>query len=51
MVIPNTWAIHRNEDEYPDANEFKPERYLKTDVEINSASLAEGHYGFGFGRR
>lgn len=51
MVIPNTWAIHRNEDEYPDANKFIPERFLTTDAEISSALLAEGHYGFGFGRR
>lgn len=50
MVIPNTWAIHRNKDEYPEANVFKPERFLKTELE-STASLAEGHYGFGFGRR
>ncbi len=52
MVIPNVYAMHRNEAEFPDANNFKPERYLKDLVHpLTPAGITEGHYSFGFGRR
>lgn len=52
MVIPNIWSMHRNEAEFPEADKFIPERYLKDIVyPIKSTALTEGHYGFGFGRR
>jgi len=52
MVIPNVYAMHRNEAEFPDATKFKPERYLKDLVHpLHPAAITEGHYAFGFGRR
>jgi len=53
MVIPNIWAMHRDEEQFDRPSEFIPERYLP--AETSSAptlfDLADGHYGFGFGRR
>ncbi|EJC99744.1 cytochrome P450 [Fomitiporia mediterranea MF3/22] len=51
MVIPNTFAIHHNEEEFPEHERFMPERYLREDMEVTTAWLTEGHYVFGFGRR
>ncbi|KLO13195.1 cytochrome P450 [Schizopora paradoxa] len=52
MVIPNVYAMHRNEAEYPDATRFLPERFLKDLVHpLNFSAISEGHYAFGFGRR
>jgi len=53
MVIPNIWAMHRDEEQFDKPSEFLPERYLR-EVASSSPTLldpAEGHYGFGFGRR
>ncbi|KAJ7099823.1 cytochrome P450 [Mycena epipterygia] len=51
-VISSIWNMHHNEDEFPDAYEFKPERFLNKKSDARAVeSLAEGHYGFGFGRR
>lgn len=52
MVIPNIYTMHRNEEVYPEATKFRPERYLKDLVRpITAAAMSEGHYAFGFGRR
>ncbi|KLO19076.1 cytochrome P450 [Schizopora paradoxa] len=52
IVIPNIYAMHRNEAEFPEASKFKPERFLKDLVHpLTPAAIAEGHYAFGFGRR
>ncbi|KAF7366046.1 Cytochrome P450 [Mycena venus] len=52
-VVPSIWHMHHNEEEFPDSYTFDPERFLsKTDgTAVGGDSLAEGHYGFGFGRR
>lgn len=53
MVIPNIWAMHRDEEQYPNANDFIPERFLQDEkAAVPSLSdLTDGHYGYGFGRR
>ncbi|KAF8182236.1 cytochrome P450 [Mycena galopus ATCC 62051] len=52
-VISSLWAMHHNEEEFPNSYVFDPERFLsKLPAKGDAAdSLAEGHYGFGFGRR
>ncbi|KAJ8475176.1 hypothetical protein ONZ45_g15698 [Pleurotus djamor] len=50
-VFANVWAIMRDEKIFPQAHEFRPERFLTADGEID-AKLAEiVDIGFGFGRR
>lgn len=53
MVIPNIWAMHRDEGQYPNASEFIPERHLHDEKSAapTLSDLTDGHYGFGFGRR
>jgi cytochrome P450 len=52
MVISSIWNMHHNEDEFPNSYEFDPERYMSKELGPDtSASMTEGHYGFGFGRR
>lgn len=48
IVVPNIWAISRNEDKYPDPDSFNPERFLNMDGTLNDDTVS---YGFGFGRR
>ncbi|KAK7018236.1 cytochrome P450 [Favolaschia claudopus] len=53
-VISSLWGMHHNEDEFPNPYNFDPDRFLSKASEANgdvTDSLAEGHYGFGFGRR
>ncbi|KAH0581463.1 hypothetical protein H2248_012543 [Termitomyces sp. 'cryptogamus'] len=51
-IIPCIWSMHRNAKEYPNPEEFKPERFLRNDDSLLTFdSLTEGHYTFGFGRR
>jgi len=52
-IMPNIWAMGRDERDFPSAEDFMPERFLsedgkslRTDVPGRSPSLA-----FGFGRR
>ncbi|KAH7920189.1 cytochrome P450 [Leucogyrophana mollusca] len=47
-IIANAWAMSRNEAKYPNASDFKPERWLKVD-----GSLVDERpdFVFGFGRR
>jgi len=53
MVIPNIWAMHRNEEQFPNSSKFIPERYLGEGQSTvpTLSNLTDGHFGFGFGRR
>lgn len=47
-ITGNLWAIHRNPNEFPDPDEYKPERFIdKTRPYPNK----KGHNAFGWGRR
>ncbi|KIL66931.1 hypothetical protein M378DRAFT_160486 [Amanita muscaria Koide BX008] len=48
IVMPNVWAITRNEDKHPDPELFQPERFFNTDGTLNDETV---NYSFGFGRR
>ncbi|KAL7280912.1 hypothetical protein ACG7TL_005856 [Trametes sanguinea] len=50
LVIPNMWAMARDESAYPDANSFRPERFLR-DGKINPDMRDPATFVFGFGRR
>ncbi|KAK7037749.1 hypothetical protein VNI00_010710 [Paramarasmius palmivorus] len=45
IVYGNIWAMTRDEQVYPDPNEFKPERFLNTQGNISDI------IAYGFGRR
>ncbi|KIJ62824.1 hypothetical protein HYDPIDRAFT_113934 [Hydnomerulius pinastri MD-312] len=47
-IIMNTWAMTRNEAKYPNPEEFRPERFLNADGEINDDTVS---FAFGAGRR
>ncbi|ESK95269.1 cytochrome p450 [Moniliophthora roreri MCA 2997] len=48
MVFANIWAMTHNEQVYEDPYQFKPERFLTTESELNDDSTI---LAFGFGRR
>ncbi|KAF8703005.1 hypothetical protein AX14_014287 [Amanita brunnescens Koide BX004] len=48
VVVPNIWAMTRDEEVYQDADSFLPERFLKADGTLNDDTV---DYAFGFGRR
>ena len=57
MMFANTWAIHRDELEYYNPEEFIPERYMSKKFSVRNV-VEEGSdnnrritYGFGAGRR
>lgn len=54
----NTWAIHHNEDDYPNADTFDPTRFLDNDfgtaTPVSSSTDGTSRrrtYAFGAGRR
>ncbi|KAH7928454.1 cytochrome P450 [Leucogyrophana mollusca] len=47
-ILPNVWAMARNEEKYPNADEFIPERFLTADGSLNDDTC---NFAFGFGRR
>ncbi|THH33533.1 hypothetical protein EUX98_g692 [Antrodiella citrinella] len=49
-ILVNAWSILHNEEDYPDPDVFKPERYIK-DGKINSNVRDPTTIAFGFGRR
>ncbi|KAG2150439.1 cytochrome P450 [Suillus clintonianus] len=49
-VIINSWAMSRDEEKYPDPDEFRPERHFGSDGSLNSGSITNSPV-FGFGRR
>ncbi|TFK73810.1 cytochrome P450 [Pluteus cervinus] len=56
VVILNTYTLHQNEERYPDATKFSPERYIDDKLSASeSAKLADpmqrDHWSFGAGRR
>jgi cytochrome P450 len=57
VFLANTWAIHRDEDEYARPDEFIPERFLNNKFGTKNpvGDRPEDHrretYGFGAGRR
>lgn len=46
----NLWAINRDEEKYPDPDEFRPERHFATDGSLLS-DLISDNVAFGLGRR
>ncbi|KAF5341790.1 hypothetical protein D9611_001158 [Ephemerocybe angulata] len=50
IVIPNLWAMLRNEDDYEDPTTYNPDRFLK-DGQINPDIRDPYTVAFGFGRR
>jgi len=48
MIIPNIWAMSRNEAYYPEPDKFLPERFKD---KSNEDLMDPKHYAFGFGRR
>ncbi|EIW84293.1 cytochrome P450 [Coniophora puteana RWD-64-598 SS2] len=47
-IIPNVWALSRNEEKYPSPERFLPERFLTETGEIKDENF---DLVFGFGRR
>ncbi|ETS74023.1 hypothetical protein PFICI_13889 [Pestalotiopsis fici W106-1] len=47
LFVRNAYALALNENDYPDAMRFKPERFM--DQDLNSP--LKGHWSFGAGRR
>ncbi|KAH7914101.1 cytochrome P450 [Hygrophoropsis aurantiaca] len=48
MILPNVWAMTRNEAKYPNPEEFKPERFLDDNGALTDDTCS---MAFGFGRR
>ncbi|KAH7909629.1 cytochrome P450 [Hygrophoropsis aurantiaca] len=49
MIFPNVWAMAHDESIFPNASEFKPERWLRSDGQLTDAEPPI--FTFGFGRR
>ncbi|KAH7929265.1 cytochrome P450 [Leucogyrophana mollusca] len=47
-IIPNLWAMSRDEAKYPSPESFRPERFLGPDGNLTDDTVA---WSFGFGRR
>lgn len=47
----NVWAIHHNEREFPDPDQFNPRRYLPGSPENRPFPGERGYMTFGWGRR
>jgi len=50
LTTPTYRAMSRDEDKYPDAEEFRPERHFAPDGSLISGSILNDPL-FGFGRR
>jgi len=51
IVLPNSWSISRNEEMYPNPEEFRPERFLEPSTKSGEFPMDPHKYVFGFGRR
>ncbi|KAG1907635.1 cytochrome P450 [Suillus fuscotomentosus] len=49
MVMVNQWALSRDEDIFPDASRFDPNRHLTVDGKLKDPFV--NHFAFGHGRR
>ena len=49
-IMANDWAISRDESMFPDAEAFRPERFLR-DGKPNPDVPDPDQFSFGFGRR
>ncbi|KAJ8474400.1 hypothetical protein ONZ45_g15960 [Pleurotus djamor] len=50
-IFANVWFIFKDESIFPQAEEFKPERFITADGKINTKLTDIVEIGFGFGRR
>jgi cytochrome P450 len=50
VILPNVWAMCRDEEMYPKPDEFRPERFLEPN-KSGQLPLDPEKYIFGFGRR
>nr|BAK09432.1 cytochrome P450 [Postia placenta] len=48
VILPNIWAMSRNAEQYPEPEEFRPERYLTPSGDRTEET---SEFTFGFGRR
>ncbi|TFK19307.1 cytochrome P450 [Coprinopsis marcescibilis] len=51
FIIPNQWAMLRDENDFPQPEMFKPERHLTSEGKLNSSVVNPESIAFGFGRR
>ncbi|KAJ7460858.1 cytochrome P450 [Mycena galericulata] len=56
VIVLNCWTMHHNEERYPDAFTFNPDRYLGDDLSCSASSklrdpMKRDHWTFGAGRR
>ncbi|KAL1938292.1 hypothetical protein VTO73DRAFT_11743 [Trametes versicolor] len=52
MIIPNVWAMTRDTRYYPEPEEFRPERHLRSEPKLpGDKALLPSSFVFGFGRR
>jgi len=51
FVVANVWAMMKNPEDYPDPDDFKPERFLDGSGKINPNVRDPYTMAFGFGRR
>jgi len=51
IVLPNSWSISRNEEMYPNPEEFRPQRFLEPSTKSGEFPMDPHKYVFGFGRR
>ncbi|KAJ7611653.1 cytochrome P450 [Roridomyces roridus] len=56
VIVLNCWTIHHNEERYPDAFTFNPDRYRGYDLSCSASSklrdpMKRDHWTFGAGRR
>ncbi|OAX42469.1 cytochrome P450 [Rhizopogon vinicolor AM-OR11-026] len=49
LVVVNQWALSRDEDTYPDASRFDPNRHLTAEGKLKDRTF--NHFAFGNGRR
>ncbi|KAJ8592745.1 cytochrome P450, partial [Rhizopogon salebrosus TDB-379] len=49
LVVVNQWALSRDEDVFPDASRFDPNRHLTIDGQLKDHVV--NHFAFGHGRR
>jgi len=51
VIVPNSYAIHKDPALYPDPDRYYPDRFLEDGKLVGTALSERGHFGFGYGRR